>query len=83
MHIEEHVPRWWGIITVEQEEQRVDFYILRKAVENPKRNLKKKLGLLWRPELAHMQEQISQELYERDYQAIGETIQRYKAVHSW
>lgn len=112
MHIEEHVPKWWGIITVEQEGQRADFYILRRAVENPKRNLKKKLQLLWRPELAHMQElnglpkyrqkskdfvvekllekvpkeqlqeQISQELFERDYQTIGETIRTYKAAHS-
>lgn len=110
MHIEEHVPVYWGIITVEQEGQKVDFYILRRAAENPKRNLKKKLGLLWRPELQHiqelnglpkyrqkskdfvvekilekvsediLQEQISQELFERDYQTIGETIRMYKAV---
>lgn len=110
MHIEEHVPAWWGIITVELEAGKVDFYILRRAAENPKRNLKKKLGLLWRPELAHiqelnglpkykqkskdfvvgkilekvpeelLQEQISQELFERDYQTITETIRTYKAV---
>lgn len=109
MHIEEHVPVWWGIITVELEGSRVDFYILRKAGENPKRKLKKKLELLWRPELAHiqevnglpkykqkskdfvvgkilekvpeeiLQEQISRELFERDYQTIGETIRTYKA----
>lgn len=56
MHIEEHVPKWWGIITVEEEEQDVDFYILRRAGENPKRSMKRKLQLLWRPELAHIQE---------------------------
>lgn len=56
MHIEEHVPDWWGIITVELEEGRPDFYIMRKPGENPKMKWKKKLSLLWRPELAHMQE---------------------------
>lgn len=56
MHIEEHVPAWWGIITAEQEEGRADFYILRRASKNPKTDKKKKLGLLWRPELAHIQE---------------------------
>ena len=58
-HIEEHVPWWWGIITVEavsEESNEIDFYILRKAQKNPKMNLKRKLGLLWRPELAHIQE---------------------------
>lgn len=56
MHIKEHVPDWWGIITVEIEEGRVDFYVLREAKANPKVNWKKKLSLLWRSELAHIQE---------------------------
>lgn len=107
-HIEEHVPAWWGIITVEQMESGLDFYILREAVKNPNRILRAKLGLLWRPELAHIQEihqmpkyrekskafvidkillkvpeealdeQISQELFERDYTAIAGTIEAYK-----
>lgn len=56
MHIEEHVPEWWGIITVEQVAGKADFYILRKPKENPGVDWKKKLSLLWRPELAHIQE---------------------------
>ena len=56
MHIEEHVPPWWGIITVEPDGERVDLYILRKASPNPKLVPKKKLGLLWRPELSHILE---------------------------
>lgn len=48
MHIEEHVPEWWGIITVEQIEGEADFYILRKPKENPKVSWKKKISLLWR-----------------------------------
>lgn len=55
MHVEEHVPDWWGIITVELENGVADFYILRRPKENPKMNWKKKLSLLWRPELAHIQ----------------------------
>lgn len=56
MHIKEHVPDWWGIITVELENGRVDFYMLREAKRNPKMIWKKKLSLLWRPELSHIQE---------------------------
>ena len=56
MHIEEHVPDWGGTITVEQGNGEADFYILRKPKKNPKVNVKKKLSLLWRPELAHIQE---------------------------
>ena len=108
MHIEEHVPPWWGIITVEPDGERVDLYILRKAAPNPKLVPKKKLGLLWRPELSYILElnrlpayrqkskafvvdrilekvpeeilkgQICQELFERDYQMIEETIREYK-----
>ena len=55
-HVEEHVPDWWGIITVELEEGRPDLYLLRKAGENPKVNWKRKMGLMWRPELARIQE---------------------------
>lgn len=55
MHIEEHIPDWWGIITVELEDERTDFYILRKPVVNPKMKWKQKLSMLWRPELAHIQ----------------------------
>ncbi len=58
-HIEEHVPDWWGIITIEQGEKDgktwIDFYVLRKARENPNVDRKKTLGLLWRTELAHIQ----------------------------
>ena len=108
MHIEEHVPEWWGIITVEQVDGEADFYILRKPKENPGVSQKKKLSLLWRPELAHIQElnrlpkyrqrskqfvmekillgvpgdilreQVSQELFERDYTRIEEIIREYK-----
>ncbi|MBS6953206.1 MAG: sce7726 family protein [Enterocloster asparagiformis] len=56
LHIGEHVPEWWGIITVEAQEGGPDFYVLREAAQNPNMDLKRKLGLLWRPELVHIQE---------------------------
>ncbi len=55
-HIEERVPEWWGIITVEEIGGEADFYVLRAARTNPLLDWKKKLSLLWRPELAHIQE---------------------------
>lgn len=108
IHIREHVPKWWGIITVELVDQTTDFYILRNPAPNPKINWKRKLSLLWRPELAHIQElnrmprykekskqfvtekilqnvpletlrfQISEELFQRDYNEIAEIIQEYR-----
>ncbi len=107
-HVAEHVPDWWGIITVEMEDGRPDFYCLRSPQQNPKVDWKKKMSLLWRPELVHIQElnqmprykdkskqfviekillkvpkdklyqQISQELFERDYTKIEEEIRAYK-----
>lgn len=107
-HVAEHVPEWWGIITVESEDDRADFYLLREPKENPKVNWKRKMSLLWRPELAHIQElnqlpkykqkskefviekillkvekerlkeQISGELFERDYNEIEEIIKKYR-----
>lgn len=112
LHIEEHVPEYWGIITVEPAEGQADFYVLREPKENPKRNWKRKLSLLWRPELAYIQEwnqmpkyrdksktfviekilervpeqiseeklasQVSEELFQRDYQEITEVIRTFK-----
>lgn len=111
MHIEEHVPGWWGIITVEEVEGAADFYVLRDAGENPGMDWKRKLSLLWRPELARIQEmnqmpkykdrskqfvigkiadmvpkellavQVSEELFERDYNEIEETIRVYRQMN--
>jgi hypothetical protein len=55
-HVREHVPQWWGIITVELENEIPDFYVLRQPEKNPKVKWKRKLSMLWRPELAHIQE---------------------------
>lgn len=56
MHIHEHVPKYWGIITVEPVDDKIDFYFFRKPQRNPKMKWEKKLSILWRPELAQIQE---------------------------
>lgn len=108
LHIANHVPAWWGILTAEKAGSTVDFYTLREPAPNPKVDIKRKLSILWRPELAHIQElnkmpkyrekskafvidkillkvpketltlQISEELFQRDYTSIEETITEYK-----
>jgi hypothetical protein len=115
-HIKEHVPEYWGIITAESVEDKLDFYVLREPQENPSVTWKRKLTILWRPELAELQAwnqmpkykekskafvigkiieripakipeqklraQISELLFERDYNTIEETIARYKKAKS-
>lgn len=108
MHIEEHVPESWGIITVDELDGQADFYILRRPTENPKLQWKRKLSILWRPELAHIQKlnhmhlykqkskefvigkilekvpleilgiQMCEELFQRDYNMIGDIIKEYR-----
>ena len=56
MHITEHVPEYWGVITVEIVDDEIDFYIMRKPQPNPKVTWKRKISILWRPELAMLQE---------------------------
>ena len=55
LHIREHVPEYWGIITAEKVDGRMDFYFFRKPGTNPKMKWERKLSLLWRPELALLQ----------------------------
>lgn len=55
-HIAEHVPSYWGIITVELVNDVWDFYVLREAQQNPEMKWKKKMEILWRPELAMIQQ---------------------------
>lgn len=60
LSIKEHVPEWWGIITVEEVEGKIDFYYYRKPLLNMQgraaTRLKRQLAFLWRLELAHIQE---------------------------
>lgn len=60
MHVEEHIPAYWGILSVECDGGVFDFYLLRKPLRNPKREkavlFRNQVSFLWRPELAHIQE---------------------------
>jgi hypothetical protein len=94
----------------------MDFYVLREPQENPCVTWKRKMEILWRPELAILQEwnempkyreksksfvvgkimeripdkipeqklkeQISEILFERDYNTIQKTIADYKNTNS-
>ena len=54
-HAAEHVPDNWGIISVEEFKDRLDFYEIREP-KITKARLKTQLGLLWRREIAQIQE---------------------------
>lgn len=55
LHIREHIPAYWGVITVEEVEGRPDFYIFQRPAQNPKMKMERKLEFLWRAELAQLQ----------------------------
>ena len=111
-HVDEHIPEYWGIIVATEDEGDIKFQILREPGINKRSQktykMKRKLSILWRPELAHIQEinnmpkykqrskdfvitkimekvpwellhkQISEELFQRDYNTIGDVIQEWK-----
>ncbi len=54
-----HVPDYWGILSIEETDvaEKPDIYVVREPSDNPKCDILKKIRLLWRPELAHIQEQ--------------------------
>ena len=55
-HVKEHVPEYWGIITVEPTDDGVDFYVLRQPDANPKVKAHRKITILWRTELNRLLE---------------------------
>jgi len=75
MHIHEHIPPYWGIITVEMDGEEPDFYVLRKPGVNPGMDWIRKLSLLWRPELALLQERNGMPKYkEKSKRFVAEKI---------
>ena len=112
-HIEEHVPEYWGIIDEISKEESVEYNVLREPEINKRAQrtykMKRKLSILWRPELSHIQEingmpkykqrskdfvitkimekvpwdllhrQISEELFQRDYNTISEAIKEWRS----
>lgn len=54
-HIHEHIPKYWGIIAIEEAEGRPVFSLVQQPQKNHKVKLVNKLGFLWRPELVQIQ----------------------------
>ena len=91
-HIEEHVPEYWGIITVEKVDpstsssgESLDFYVLRKPKPNPKCKPEQKLSLLWRTELMKIQIHFDMAKYKDKSRAfvvskILETVSAHDAL---
>ena len=82
LHVGEHVPDHWGIISVEAKERddavsktpdgsagadsagvEYDFYIIREYRKNPVMEMASKIKILWRPELAKIQEKYNMHAY--------------------
>lgn len=63
IHVREHIPEYWGIISVEWLDAQVDFYMVREAENNPRMDIRRKIQMLWRPELAHIQEMYGMPKY--------------------
>lgn len=108
LHAAEHVPESWGILSIEESGEGLDFYELRAAGKNKKRSLKRQLSLLFRPELSRilkrnalpeysslskaalirrltellppeiLSDELTEELFERDYLKIEEEILAWK-----
>ena len=73
-HVAEHVPKYWGIISVEEYEADIDFYVVREMQPNPKADLLRTIRVLWRPELAHIQETYSLPMYKGKSKDFVRTI---------
>lgn len=63
LHIREHVPDHWGVITAEYEGDALDFYVLREPSANSEVTFRKKLEFLWRPELVKIQQKFEMPAY--------------------
>ena len=48
-HVREHVPEYWGVITVEKgEDGELDFYVLREPADNPNAEMREKIAAYYR-----------------------------------
>lgn len=56
-HIEEHIPKHWGILVVREEGGKAEIEEMRSALENPKKKCLLQLSLLWKRELFRLLDQ--------------------------
>lgn len=64
-HIEEHIPKYWGVIACYEENGEVLFEEVKEAIENPKRKINYKMSFLWYPELARIREEYLKYKYSK------------------
>ena len=59
-HVEEHIPSYWGILCAyEDESGDTRIKEIRKPAQSPKATINMQIQLLWRPEIALIQEKYS------------------------
>lgn len=56
-HVEDHVPKFWGILVVEKNMGKVLITEVRLASDNPKRKQEYQMRWLWKAELHHILDQ--------------------------
>ena len=77
--VKERVPAHWGIITAEIFRGEYEFCMLRDAVPNPKLRINTRLMLLWKSELAHLQEFYGLPAYKQKSKAF--IRKKLRALH--
>ena len=75
-HIEEHIPKYWGIISCFEDEEDIHFEEVREAQKNSKRNMNLKMSFLWRREL----ETIKREYLKFKYYDLSKAQLRAKLI---
>ena len=56
-HIEEHIPKYWGIISCFEDEEDIHFEEVREAQKNSKRDMNLKMSFLWMRELVTIKDE--------------------------
>ena len=56
-HIEEHIPKYWGVISCFEKDDEISFEEVKEAARNPKRKIEYKMSFLWYPELARIKDE--------------------------
>ena len=75
-HIEEHIPKYWGIISCFEDEEDIHFEEVREAQKNNKRDMNLKMSFLWRREL----ETIKREYLKYKYYDLSKAQLRAKLI---
>ena len=75
-HIEEHIPKYWGILACSEGEEDVQFEEVREASRNMKRDMNLKMSFLWRREL----ETIKREYVKFKYYDLSKAQLRAKLI---